>query len=341
MDRRARPAPPARAGLGRVGVLLGGWLGSPTGLRTRPGGNGSSPASSSTTPFADGRLADASHLRDRAHAAVPQQPRLDRQRQALLALVQMRQQDRHRYGHARIPHQQTPKTENGTLFPASFSGSGTAARRRRAAPPRLPPSGPGGIGDHQLNPGQPTGDQVTGTPSSRRRPRWSTPPPRGSPGSRRRYRRPPPHRHGSLPLREVAASPELGDLELQRADSGVQRRPRSPLRWLTRSGLRSPNPAPHRASASAPISACTNPSTISGNRSVSAASRCLRSQPPGPSSMRPPCLLHMFRQEPREDDAVVLIVAGPRTAQGSYTTSVDANNTALRRRRISPGEPQP
>jgi hypothetical protein len=72
----------------------------------------------------DGCLADAGDLRDRAHATMPQQPRLDRQRQALLALVEMGQQDLeprresttdlHRYAHARMPHQQPPKTENDT-----------------------------------------------------------------------------------------------------------------------------------------------------------------------------------------------------------------------------------
>jgi hypothetical protein len=37
-------------------------------------------------------------------------------------------------------------------------------------------------------------------------------------------------------------------------------------------------------------------------------------------------LLHVFRQEPREDDAVVLIVVGPQACSTlPYTTSVDAN----------------
>src|SRR5207249_5899176 len=76
--------------------------------------------------LAHGRLADPSDLRDRAHAAVPQQPRFDRQRQALLALVQMRQQDLepgrelttdlHRYAHAAHTTPASPKTENDTLF---------------------------------------------------------------------------------------------------------------------------------------------------------------------------------------------------------------------------------
>lgn len=45
-------------------------------------------------PSADGCRADPGHLGDRPYPAVAQQPRLGRQHQALLALVQMRQQHR-------------------------------------------------------------------------------------------------------------------------------------------------------------------------------------------------------------------------------------------------------
>jgi len=128
-----------------VGVLLDGRLASPTGPADAAGRERLLAGLQLNHALADGRLADASHLRDRAHATTPQQPRLDRQRQALLALVQMRQQDRepggelttnlHRDAHARIPHQQAPKTENGTLFPASFSGRGTVGWPRQPSPP--------------------------------------------------------------------------------------------------------------------------------------------------------------------------------------------------------------
>jgi hypothetical protein len=114
----------------KLGVLPGGGLASSTWPADAGGRERLLAGLQLNHALADGPLADASHLRDRAHATVPQQPRFDRQRQALLALVQMRQQDReprgelttnlHRYAHARIPHEQAPKTENGTLFPASF-----------------------------------------------------------------------------------------------------------------------------------------------------------------------------------------------------------------------------
>src|SRR5215218_9084135 len=129
-----------------VGVLLDGCLASPTWPADAAGRERRLTGLQLNHAPADGRLAHASHLRDRAHATVPQQPRLDRQRQALLALVEMRQQDReprgelttdlHRYAHARIPHQQAPKTENGTLFPASFGGSGSVAAASAGTPAR-------------------------------------------------------------------------------------------------------------------------------------------------------------------------------------------------------------
>jgi hypothetical protein len=69
--------------------------------------------------LADGRLADAGDLRDRAHATMAQQPRFNRQRQALLALVQVRQQPLEPGGELptnligmrmrRIPHQQAQR----------------------------------------------------------------------------------------------------------------------------------------------------------------------------------------------------------------------------------------
>ena len=128
-------------GWDEVGVLLGGGLASPTWPADAAGRERRLAGLQLKDALADGRLADASHPRDRAHATMPQQPRLDRQRQTLLALVQVRQQDLeprgelttdlHRHAHARIPHQQAPKTENDTLFPTGFSGPGNVGRPRR------------------------------------------------------------------------------------------------------------------------------------------------------------------------------------------------------------------
>jgi hypothetical protein len=128
-------------GWDEVGVLPGGGLASPTWPADAAGRERPLASFQLKDALADGRLADASHLRDRAHATMPQQPRLDRQRQTLLALVQVRQQDLeprgelttdlHRHAHARIPHQQAPKTENDTLFPTGFHAPGNAATPRR------------------------------------------------------------------------------------------------------------------------------------------------------------------------------------------------------------------
>src|SRR5215218_3028371 len=78
-----------------------------------------------------------------------QQPRFNRQRQALLALVQMRQQhlepggelttDLHRYAHAAHTTPASPKTESDTLFRSGFCGPSNVGYgwqgTRRAAPP--------------------------------------------------------------------------------------------------------------------------------------------------------------------------------------------------------------
>jgi hypothetical protein len=120
-----------------LGVLLGGCLATPTWPADAAGRERLLAGLQLEHALADGRLAHASHPRDRTHATMAQQPHLDRQRQTLLALVQMRQQDReprgelttdlHRHAHARIPHQQAPKTENDTLIPAGFRGLGSVA----------------------------------------------------------------------------------------------------------------------------------------------------------------------------------------------------------------------
>jgi hypothetical protein len=68
-------------------VLPGGWPAAPTRPADATGRQRRLAGRQLNDALADGRLADASHLRDRAHATMPQQPRLDRQRQALLALV--------------------------------------------------------------------------------------------------------------------------------------------------------------------------------------------------------------------------------------------------------------
>jgi hypothetical protein len=107
-------------------------------IRVLPGGGPASPTRPADTTrrhrhlagfqlndtLADRRLADAGHLRDRAHPTVPQQPRLHRQRQALLALVQVRQQrlepggelltDLHRYAHAAHTTPTITKPKNDT-----------------------------------------------------------------------------------------------------------------------------------------------------------------------------------------------------------------------------------
>ena len=123
-------------GWNEVGVLLGGGLASPTWPADATGRERLLAGLQLEHALADGRLADASHLRDRAHATTPQQPRLDRQRQALLALVEVRQQhlepggeltkDLHRDAHAAHTTPASPKTENNTLIPSSFGGSDTA-----------------------------------------------------------------------------------------------------------------------------------------------------------------------------------------------------------------------
>jgi hypothetical protein len=123
-------------GRDEVGVLLGGRLASPTRPADAAGRERLLAGLQLEHALADGRLADASHLRDRAHTTTPQQPRLDRQRQALLALVEMRQQhlepggeltkDLHRDAHAAHTTPASPKTENDTLFPSSSCAAGSA-----------------------------------------------------------------------------------------------------------------------------------------------------------------------------------------------------------------------
>jgi hypothetical protein len=112
-----------------IGVAAGGRLASPTWPADAAGRQRRLAGLRLNDALADGRLADAGDLRDRAHATVAQQPRLDRQRQALLALVEVGQQDRqpggelttdlHRYAHAPHTTPASPKTENNTLFRSS------------------------------------------------------------------------------------------------------------------------------------------------------------------------------------------------------------------------------
>jgi hypothetical protein len=77
-----------------VGVRPGGGGASPTWPADAAGREGRLAGLQLNHALAHGRLADAGHLRDRAHAIVAQRPRLDGQRRGLLALVEMRQQDR-------------------------------------------------------------------------------------------------------------------------------------------------------------------------------------------------------------------------------------------------------
>ena len=56
-------------------------------------------------------------------------------------------------------------------------------------------------------------------------------------------------------------------------------RRRYPLRVLVRSSLRAPYSAPHTASASAPINACTNVPIICRSRSGDACPSCSDNQP--------------------------------------------------------------
>ena len=123
-------------GWDQVGILPCGGLASPTWPADATGRERLLAGLQLEYALADGRLADASHLRDRAHATTPQQPRLDRQRQALLALVEMRQQhlepggelttDLHRDAHAAHTTPASPKTENDTLIPYGFYAAGSA-----------------------------------------------------------------------------------------------------------------------------------------------------------------------------------------------------------------------
>ena len=96
-QRRHRIAPLVRLhqrqqGRDELRVLPGGRLASPTWPASAAGRERHLAGLQLEHALADGRLADAGHLRDRAHTTTPQQPRLDGQRQALLALVQVRQQ---------------------------------------------------------------------------------------------------------------------------------------------------------------------------------------------------------------------------------------------------------
>ena len=118
-------------------VLPGGRLASPTWPADAAGRERLLTGVQLEHALTDGRLADAGHLRDRAHATMAQQPRFNRQRQALLALVEVRQQrlepgrelttDLHRYAHAAHTTPTSPKTENDTLFRSGFSGPGSVA----------------------------------------------------------------------------------------------------------------------------------------------------------------------------------------------------------------------
>jgi len=133
-------------GWDEVGVLPCGGLAAPTWPADAAGREGRLAGLQLKDALADGRLADAGDLRDRAHATMAQQPRLDRQRQALLALVQVRQQhlepggelptDLHRDAHAAHTTPASPKTESDTLFRSGFNGSGSAASRHRPRPRR-------------------------------------------------------------------------------------------------------------------------------------------------------------------------------------------------------------
>jgi hypothetical protein len=126
-----------------IRVLSGGRLASPTWPADAAGRERCLAGLQLNRALADGRLADAGHLRDRAHATTAQQPRLDRQRQALLALVQVRQQhlepggelttDLHRDAHAAHTTPASPKTENDTLFRSGFTYAATSS-------PRSPPT---------------------------------------------------------------------------------------------------------------------------------------------------------------------------------------------------------
>src|SRR5512132_3704473 len=121
-------------GWGEIGVLPGGWLASPTWPADAAGRERRLAGLQLKDALADGRLAGAGDLRDRAHATMAQQPRLDRQRQALLALVQVRQQDLepggelptdlHRYAHAAHTTPASPKIESDTLFRSGFISCG-------------------------------------------------------------------------------------------------------------------------------------------------------------------------------------------------------------------------
>jgi hypothetical protein len=150
-------------------VLPGGRLASPTRPADPAGRERRLAGLQLEHALADGRLADAGHLRDRAHATMAQQPRLDRQRQALLALVEVRQQDleprreltRTAIGMRmrRIAHQQAQRRKTTHYFvpasmgPAALDGGTGHGGLDDLAQPEV------GVGDDQLHPGQLTGPE--------------------------------------------------------------------------------------------------------------------------------------------------------------------------------------
>jgi hypothetical protein len=109
-------------------------------------------------------------VRPRAHTSVPQQPRLDRQRQALLALVQMRQQDLEPcselptdlrwYAHAAhttpITHENQKRHVISLRLPLDPAALPCGTSHNRDDGPLEPGVG---VGDHQLHPGEPSGLQ--------------------------------------------------------------------------------------------------------------------------------------------------------------------------------------
>jgi len=101
-----------------------------------------------------------------------------------------------------------------------------------------------------------------------------------------------------------------------------QVRSRYPLREFTRSGVRSPKPAPQSASTSALIRAPAKLVIISRNRSASAVSTWLRNQVSA-SMLDVATVVSSRLVVLPQRMAVVFPFVGP--SGSSYTTSLDAN----------------
>ena len=109
-----------------------------------------------------------------------------------------------------------------------------------------------------------------------------------------------------------------------------QSRRRYPLRVLVRSLLRSPNGAPHTASASAPINASTNVDSISRNRSGLAWASCSDNQPDrsilGGAAIALISSLELFRRNSLRITRWLPHITTPRRSAGLIAHHVSGRN---------------